>query len=48
MDARVAMVKAALELRADQEKYWPAIEEAIRSRAKERQNTVGKRGGTHL
>jgi LTXXQ motif family protein len=35
-DARVAVVKAALQLTPDQEKYWPAIEEAIRSRAKER------------
>ena len=36
-DARVAIVKAALQLTPDQEKYWPAIEEAIRSRAKNRQ-----------
>jgi hypothetical protein len=35
-DARVAIVKAALQLTPDQEKYWPAIEEAIRSRAKNR------------
>ena len=35
-DARVAIVKTALQLTADQEKYWPAIEEAIRSRAKDR------------
>jgi len=39
-DARVTMVKAALQLTADQEKYWPAIEEAIRSRAKERQTRL--------
>jgi len=35
-DARVAIVKAALQLTPDQEKYWPAIEEAIRARAKDR------------
>ena len=34
-DARVAIVKSALQLTADQEKYWPAIEEAIRARAKD-------------
>jgi hypothetical protein len=33
-DARVAMVKAALQLTPDQEKYWPAVEEAFRARAK--------------
>ena len=36
-DARVAIVKAALQMTPDQEKYWPAIEDVIRSRAKERQ-----------
>jgi hypothetical protein len=36
-DARVAMIKAALQLTPDQEKYWPAVEEAIRARAKNRQ-----------
>jgi hypothetical protein len=36
-DARVAMIKAALQLSPDQEKYWPAVEEAIRARAKNRQ-----------
>jgi LTXXQ motif family protein len=35
-DARIAIVKAALQLTPDQEKYWPAIEDAIRSRAKNR------------
>jgi hypothetical protein len=39
-DARVTMVKAALQMTGDQEKYWPAIEEAIRSRAKERQTRL--------
>src|SRR6516162_10336461 len=36
-DARINLVKAALQLTPDQEKYWPAIEGAIRARAKDRQ-----------
>ncbi|KRQ12040.1 MULTISPECIES: Spy/CpxP family protein refolding chaperone [Bradyrhizobium] len=36
-DMRVGIVKAALQLTPDQEKYWPAIEDAIRTRAKNRQ-----------
>jgi len=36
-DARVNIVKATLQLTADQEKYWPAIDDAIRTRAKDRQ-----------
>ena len=36
-DARINLIKAALQLTPDQEKYWPAIEEAIRARAKDRQ-----------
>lgn len=36
-DARVGIIKAALQLTPDQEKYWPAVEEAIRARAKSRQ-----------
>ena len=36
-DARVNVVKAALQLTPDQERYWPAIEDAIRTRAKDRQ-----------
>jgi hypothetical protein len=39
-EARVATVKDVLQLTADQEKYWPAIEEAFRSRAKERQTRL--------
>jgi len=35
-DARIDIVKTALQLTPDQQKYWPAIEEAIRSRAKDR------------
>ena len=36
-DARVGIIKAALQLTPDQEKYWPAVEEAERERAKNRQ-----------
>ena len=39
-DARVAIVKGALQLTPDQERHWPAIEEAIRSRAKNRQTRL--------
>jgi len=37
IDARVALTKAALQLTPDQEKYWPAVEDAIRARGKNRQ-----------
>jgi Spy/CpxP family protein refolding chaperone len=36
-DMRVGIVKAALQLTPDQEKYWPAVEEAIRASSKNRQ-----------
>jgi hypothetical protein len=36
-DLRIDVVKAALKLTPDQEKYWPSIEDAIRTRAKDRQ-----------
>ena len=36
-DMRVGIVKAALQMTPDQEKYWPAVEDAIRARAKNRQ-----------
>jgi hypothetical protein len=49
-DARVKIIKAALQLTPDQEKYWPTVENAIRQRAKDRQarlagvaQTVGER-----
>src|SRR6516164_626013 len=32
-DLRVGIVKAALQLKPDQEKYWPALEQEIRDRA---------------
>ena len=39
-DARINIAKAALQLTSDQEKYWPAVEDAIRARAKDRQARV--------
>ena len=49
-DLRIDLVKAALQLTPDQQKYWPAIESAIRARAEDRKarlakiaETVGKR-----
>jgi zinc resistance-associated protein len=40
-DARIGIVKAALQLKPDQVKYWPAVEDAIRNRATVRgQRTV--------
>jgi len=49
-DLRIDLVKGALQLTAEQTKYWPTIEEAIRTRAKNRKarienlaETVGQR-----
>jgi len=42
-DVRVNTIKAALQLTPEQEKYWPAIEDAIRSRAKNRQARLESR-----
>jgi len=39
-DARLAIIKGTLQLTPDQERYWPAIEEAIRARAKSRQTRL--------
>src|SRR5215469_13016283 len=39
-DARVMVVRAALQLTPDQEKFWPPIELAIRQRAKDRQARI--------
>jgi LTXXQ motif family protein len=36
-DMRIDLVKAALQLTPDQEKYWPPIEDAIRASAKDRE-----------
>jgi hypothetical protein len=39
-DARINIIKAALQLTPDQEKYWPAVEDAIRTRAKDLQARI--------
>ena len=39
-DVRVNIVKAALQLTPDQEKLWPAVEDAIRTRAKNSQERI--------
>lgn len=39
-DARLNAVKSALQLTPEQQKYWPAIEDAIRARAKDRQARI--------
>ncbi len=39
-DARIGVVKAALQLKPDQMKYWQAIEDAIRARATMRQEHI--------
>jgi hypothetical protein len=41
-DLRIDLIKAALQLTPDQAKYWPAIENAIRARAKDRQARMAK------
>jgi hypothetical protein len=46
-DMRVGVVKAALQLTPDQEKYWPAVEEAIRARAKNRQASLERVAELH-
>jgi hypothetical protein len=39
-DVRIHLVKTALQLTPDQEKFWPAIEDAIRARTKDRQARI--------
>ena len=39
-DMRIDLVKAALQLTPEQQKYWPAIEDAIRARAKDREARI--------
>jgi hypothetical protein len=39
-DARVGILKAALQLTPEQQKYWPALEEAIRARAQTRDQRI--------
>lgn len=46
MDLRIDLTKAALQLTSDQEKFWPAVESAIRSRAEDRRARVAKVGET--
>ena len=50
-DARINIVKTTLGLTPDQEKYWPAVEEAIRNGAMDRQariaNAVQQLGELH-
>lgn len=39
-DARVGVIKAALQLRPDQQQYWPAVESAIRARSESRERRI--------
>ena len=39
-DARINAVKSALQLTPEQQKYWPAIEDAVRASAKDRQARI--------
>jgi hypothetical protein len=41
-DMRVDLVKAALQLTPEQEKYWPAVESAIRAGAEDRRARIAK------
>jgi hypothetical protein len=41
-DARIGIVKAALQLTPEQEKLWPPVEEAIRARADARYQRIAK------
>jgi hypothetical protein len=41
-DVRIRVIKAALQLTPEQQKYWPAVEEAIRFRAKDRQERLAR------
>src|SRR4029077_6321489 len=45
-EMRIDLVKAALQLTPDQEKYWPAVESAIRARAEDRKARIAKIGET--
>jgi len=44
-DQRIDIIKAALELRSDQTQYWPAVEQAIRSRATGREGRLAAVSG---
>jgi LTXXQ motif family protein len=41
-DMRVDLVKAALQLTPEQEKYWPAVESAIRAGAEDRRGRIAR------
>jgi hypothetical protein len=41
-EVRISVIKAALQLKPEQEKLWPAVEQAIRFRAKDRQERLAK------
>jgi len=41
-DMRIDLTKAALQLTPDQEKYWPAVESAIRARTEDRKARLAK------
>jgi len=41
-DMRIDLVKAALQLTPEQEKYWPAVESAIRASAEDRKARIAK------
>jgi hypothetical protein len=41
-DMRIDLVKAALQLTPDQEKYWPSVESAIRAKAEDRKARLAK------
>jgi hypothetical protein len=41
-DRKIDVIKAALQLKPDQEKFWPAVEEAIRAKATARRAFVEK------
>ena len=43
-DMQINLVKAALQLTPEQEKYWPAIEDAIRAAAQNRQARIAAAG----
>jgi hypothetical protein len=45
-DMRIDLVKAALQLTPEQEKYWPPVESAIRARAEDRKGRIAKIGET--
>ena len=45
-DRRIEVIKTVLALTSDQEKYWPAVESAIRARAEDRKARLAKIGET--